>query len=222
MRRLLDLAILALLVAGALVPGAASAQAPPAHPPVPETVDSLLMGLVDPHASVRHQALQKLHQLGDRSAIPALIEVMRFDFDRDLNVGSVLEPLSGQKLGNDWGKWVEWLARQPDLKPSPGFVKFKSELFTLIDPAFAEFLYPGVKHRIRLEEIVWGGVRKDGIPAITNPRHVRPGLATYLQPDELVLGLSVKGQQRAYPLRIMDWHEMANDVLGGTPVTIAY
>jgi len=65
-------------------------------------------------------------------------------------------------------------------------------------------------------------VRKDGIPALTNPRHVRPEQATYLTADELVLGISVAGQHRAYPLRIMDWHEMANDVVGGVPITIAY
>ena len=46
--------------------------------------------------------------------------------------------------------------------------------------------------------------------------------ATYLTPDELVLGLSLAGHHRAYPLRIMDWHEMANDVVGGVPLTIAY
>jgi hypothetical protein len=51
---------------------------------------------------------------------------------------------------------------------------------------------------------------------------MRPDQATYLTPDELVLGLSVGGEHRAYPLRIMDWHEMANDVGGGVPLTIAY
>ena len=46
--------------------------------------------------------------------------------------------------------------------------------------------------------------------------------ATYLTSDELVLGLVVRGEARAYPLRIMDWHEMANDVVGGVPISIAY
>ena len=112
----------------------------------------------------------------------------------------------------------EWLAEREDVRPHPAYASFKGALFQRIDPAFGEFLYAGVKHRTRLEEIQWGGVRKDGIPALTNPRHVQAAAATYLGPDELVLGIVVRGEVRAYPLRIMDWHEMANDVVGGVPI----
>ncbi len=205
------------LVAVVLLPAPLGAQV--AQKP---SVDSLVADLTHPDGAVRTEALSRLGQLGDRSAIPALIELLRFDRALELNVPPVLERLSGQKFGDDWAKWVEWLERQKNLRPNPGFVAWKGTLFQLIDPAFGEFLYPGVKHRVRIEEIVWGGVIKDGIPALTNPRHVKPSEATYLTPDELVLGLSIKGDHRAYPLRIMDWHEMANDVVGGTPLTISY
>ena len=46
--------------------------------------------------------------------------------------------------------------------------------------------------------------------------------ATYLNPDDLVFGVEIDGDDRAYPLRIMNWHEMANDVVGGVPVSLAY
>ncbi|MEM9443358.1 MAG: DUF3179 domain-containing protein, partial [Pseudomonadota bacterium] len=74
----------------------------------------------------------------------------------------------------------------------------------------------------RLEEIVWGGVVKDGIPALTNPRHITPEEADYITQDELVFGVEINGDARAYPLRILDWHEMFNDVVGGQPVSLAY
>lgn len=205
------------LVAVTLFSGPSPAQVREGPP-----IDSLVASLTHPDSNIRREALTRLGKLGDRSAIPALIELLRFDVALELNIASVLEPLSGQKFGDDWGKWVEWLEKQKDIRPNPGFVAWKSALFQLIDPAFGEFLYPGVKHRVRIEEIVWGGVIKDGIPALTNPRHVKPSEATYLTPDELVLGLSIKEDHRAYPLRIMDWHEMANDVVGGTPITISY
>ncbi len=92
----------------------------------------------------------------------------------------------------------------------------------VIDPEFRRFLYPGVAHEIRLEEILWGGVPKDGIPALTNPAHIAPAEATYLTDDELVFGVEIGGDARAWPLRILDWHEMLNDVVGGVPVTLAY
>lgn len=213
MRRTRELVLLVFsLVAVILFSGSSEAQMP--HGP---SIDSLVADLIHRDGTVRREALLKLGQLRDRSAIPALIELLRFDVALGLNVPAVLESLSGQKFGDDWAKWVEWLEKQKDLRPTPGLVAWKSALFQLIDPAFGEFLYPGVKHRVRIEEIVWGGVVKDGIPALTNPRHVKPSEATYLTPDELVLGLSIGGDHRAYPLRIMDWHEMANDVVGGTP-----
>ncbi|MEM8789863.1 MAG: DUF3179 domain-containing protein, partial [Pseudomonadota bacterium] len=76
--------------------------------------------------------------------------------------------------------------------------------------------------RIRLEEITWGGVRKDGIPSLDNPNLISALEADYLQPDDLVFGVSINGDARAYPLRIMGWHEMFNEVIGGVPVALAY
>jgi Protein of unknown function (DUF3179) len=95
-------------------------------------------------------------------------------------------------------------------------------VMAVIDPNFRLFLKPGVAHEIRLEEIVWGGVKKDGIPALTNPKHIAVADGTYLDDGELVFGVEIAGDARAYPLRILDWHEMLNDVVGGVPVTLAY
>lgn len=92
----------------------------------------------------------------------------------------------------------------------------------LIDPNFTAFLYSGVRHSIRLEEIAWGGVNKDGIPSLDNPALINAEDAEYLKEDDLVFGVSINGDTRAYPLRIMDWHEMFNDVIGGVPVALAY
>ena len=85
-----------------------------------------------------------------------------------------------------------------------------------------EFLYQGVKSNIRLEEIVWGGVPKDGIPDLTNPPVISAEEADYLSADERVFGVSINGEHRAYPHRILNAHEMANDVVGGVPFALAY
>ncbi|MFK7839109.1 MAG: DUF3179 domain-containing protein [Bdellovibrionales bacterium] len=75
---------------------------------------------------------------------------------------------------------------------------------------------------MRPEEIVWGGVRVDGIPALDNPKHIAAKDASYLKADDEVFGIEINGDIRAYPLRIMGWHEMFNDVIGGVPVSLAY
>ena len=93
-----------------------------------------------------------------------------------------------------------------------------------IDPNFGRFLHGSVKvaSDSRVEEIVWGGVVVDGIPALDTPRMVDPAEADYLVAEERVFGLSLNGDTRAYPARFLDWHEMFNDVVGGEPVSLAY
>ena len=95
---------------------------------------------------------------------------------------------------------------------------------SLIDPRFGEFLAPAAQgSRINVTEIAWGGVRPDGIPDLQNApcRCGRSG-QDYLQPSDRVFGVSINGEHRAYPLRIVNAHEMANDVLGGEPIALAY
>ena len=208
------LRLLALMVALA---GPASAQT--------RTPTGALLFEVLPYQPVERQlhAYVALERSGDRGAIPALIELLRFDLPvpAEVPVG-VLETLSGQRFGPAWPRWVEWLQKQTDITPPPEFIPWKGRLLSLIDPAFLEWFTPGIPHRIRMEEIVWGGVAKDGIPALTNPAHLAAAQATYLTDDELVFGVTLSGRSRAYPHRIMDWHEMVNDVVGGVPVALAY
>ena len=132
-----------------------------------------------------------------------------------------LEQLSGQPLGPDWPAWIEWYG-QTDLEPPPGFTGWKGRLLARIDPGFGQFLRDSHPSDIRVEEIQWGGVRVDGIPALDNPAMLAADDADYLAPEDVVFGLAINGEARAYPLRILDWHEMANDVVGGVPVSLAY
>ncbi|RMD67919.1 DUF3179 domain-containing protein, partial [Candidatus Pacearchaeota archaeon] len=72
-------------------------------------------------------------------------------------------------------------------------------------------------------EIVSGGVPKDGIPSIDSPKFVSADEADkWLDDDELVLALSYKGVNRVYPLQIMVWHEIVNDVVAGDPILVTY
>lgn len=74
---------------------------------------------------------------------------------------------------------------------------------------------------VPLDEIVSGGPPRDGIPSIDKPSFVSAGDAT-LDSRELVLGLSINGDVRAYPLSILVWHEIVNDAVGGEPVAVTY
>lgn len=79
------------------------------------------------------------------------------------------------------------------------------------------------KRTIELNELMPGGPGKDGIPAIDNPRFIKPGKAAkWLKPVEPVISLVVKGKAKAYPLQILTWHEIVNDRIGDVPVALSF
>ena len=189
----------------------------------PQTeAEALALDLFVRNRDLQKKVLLKIRDRGSLDMVPALIQALRFFGPNSPEIGHVLDNLTGESLGNDWHAWMRWQQLHPEVEPFEGFDGFKADLMARIDPNFRIFLSRGVAHEIRLEEITWGGVPKDGIPALTNPTHVAPSEADYITEQELVFGIEINGDARAYPLRIMDWHEMFNDVIGGVPVALAY
>ncbi len=79
------------------------------------------------------------------------------------------------------------------------------------------------KTLIPLEEIIAGGPPPDGIPPIDRPVFVSPAAAdAWLKPTEPVLAFRIGSDARAYPLQILIWHEIVNDVVGGRPVVVTF
>ena len=80
-----------------------------------------------------------------------------------------------------------------------------------------------IKSIVPLDQIVSGGPPPDGIPSIDSPKFTSVKEADeILEDSELVVGLNVNGDIRAYPLQILVWHEIVNDNVGGVPVAITY
>ncbi|MBT4771220.1 MAG: DUF3179 domain-containing protein [Rhodospirillaceae bacterium] len=170
----------------------------------------------------RNGVMARLVDRGNTDVVPALIQSLRFLGQDPWSIVDALKILTGEDHGNRWNDWMLWQEARPDIIPFEGFDEYKSWVYSHIDPNLGAFLYAGIPHTIRLEEISWGGVIKDGIPALVNPKLVPPAEADYITPDELVFGVEINGDTRAYPLRMLDWHEMFNDVIGGVPVALAY
>lgn len=71
-------------------------------------------------------------------------------------------------------------------------------------------------------EIHHGGPGRDGIPAIDRPRFVRARDASFLKPEDRILGLVFGGVVRAYPIRILNYHEIVNDMIHQQAIVISY
>ncbi len=75
---------------------------------------------------------------------------------------------------------------------------------------------------IELDEILSGGPPKDGIPSIDDPVFAPAAEIDDLPDMEPVISVGVEGEARAYPLRILMWHEIVNDTVNGVPLTITF
>ena len=78
------------------------------------------------------------------------------------------------------------------------------------------------KTSIDLARVLSGGPPRDGIPSIDDPSFEPAQGHETLEPTDPVVGLTINGDARAYPLRILTWHEIVNDVVGGVPVAVTY
>ncbi len=93
-------------------------------------------------------------------------------------------------------------------------------LRTTTDQHAAEFNLDNLA--IPKEQITFGGPKKDSIPALSDPEHVAWESCDRLADDDRVVGMFVGGEARAYPVRVLLYHEIVNDEIGGTPVAIVY
>jgi hypothetical protein len=79
------------------------------------------------------------------------------------------------------------------------------------------------RHTIPLSDIEPGGPARDGIPAILHPRFVTPGEASaFVKTEDRVLGVFLDGQAKAYPVQILNYHELVNDTLGKRPILVSW
>jgi hypothetical protein len=78
------------------------------------------------------------------------------------------------------------------------------------------------RHSVPYGEIFTGGPPKDGIPAIDRPSFIAVKEATDLALHDPVISIKIGDEARAYPLRIMIWHEIVNDTVGGMPIAITW
>ena len=197
--------------------------------------------VTDPGNADAVAAIREIGESGDGEFVVGLADIIQTPLTRNellFNVEQVIpvmQRLSGQGIEYDGKAWVEWVAQQPDLELPEGYFGWKVDLLSDIDPRFRDYFTAGDSDELMdpadidldLRFMAWGGVLQDdgsarSIPSLVEPKMVTAEEATYLENDDRIFGVSINGDSRAYPLRIMNWHEMANDVVGGVPVALAY
>ena len=129
-----------------------------------------------------------------------------------------------------WGEITDQLIAW-DIPAYPGYLEAKRAIFTHFLPGWDRLFVEG---DIDWRHVSWGGVQIDArpydttdepcncIPAADNPEVITADEATWLDDDDIVFGVEVNGEYRAYPRQIMEVREMVNDTLGGRDLGIPY
>jgi len=218
---------------------AASSEAPEADSPaatsssaVPAATDSsadafdapgaflslLTRGATDPFATIV--------EIGNHwtpSLVPMAIETLRLDWSSPTRptLLALLGERTGERFGGDIDRWWRDVWSRPEVR-HPHYADFKSRLYRNIDPLFGGYFDDARATDIRLDEVRWGGVRQDGIPPLRYPAMLTAEAADYLADGDVVFGIAIDGDARAYPKRILAWHEMFVDTIGGVEIAGVY
>jgi hypothetical protein len=180
------------------------------------------------------EQINKIVAANDKQFIPVFIEMLHAAETQPivLRVAAHRHIFALRKLSDDprqnvqsmdslSRQWQTWYAASQVGAPD-GFAAWKGKLYGRFDDRFEDFFKNEFKPRIRPAEIVYGGVKVDDIPSLDRPAMLRAEQADYMAPNEPVFGIDVNGDARAYPQRILEWHEIVNDEIGGVAITLTY
>ena len=188
-------------------------------------IDTLLIfqNLIGYDQPKKTEALNFIQKNWSQSYIAPLLDILRLSQDDwQQQVFRALLDEHVPAIETDFFNGIQWLSKDT---PYYGnyYADFKAYLYSALDPAFYQYFYErGSQAKIRLDEIVWGGVHQDGIPPLNSPTMMVAIQATYLSDTDVVFGLVINGEARAYPKRILAWHEFLTDDIGEQSIAGVY
>lgn len=231
--------------AGAVAAPAGTPRSFPPAPAVPDgPLDTDVAAALEEIAQgmssfVSTETVQTVGSSGDARVLWPLADVLRFTQGRPEGqaIADVANDLAGIELdeeaGSPWTQLTDHLIAW-DLPAPPGYVPFKTEVLTQLEPRWEPFLTdPDAEVDWRM--VGWGGVLADTralgdtgpcevscIPALDDPGVTDAAGGDWYDDDRLVFAVEVGGEARAYPRHIMETHELVNDTIGGVRLGIPY
>lgn len=189
------------------------AVAPPRAAPDP------LLHILSNEPAAQARGYAALEAGWDPAYVAPLVEIASLSHDD--RIFALLRRRTGERREDEIHAWFAYLWAREERVP-PFYADFKAAFYGLIDARFREYFSGQPAATIRLDEIRWGGVKRDGIPPLKNPAMIPAAEAKYLRDSHVVFGVTHNGDSRAYPKRILAWHEMVKDRIGGEELNGVY
>jgi hypothetical protein len=198
-------------------------------------VDRLAARIYDPMNHVGPDVIDRVGDVGDERLAWLVADGLRF-IGRGPELDALVE--AGSDLGGiELSPSTAWLELnnhliRTDRPPPPGYDRWKREIYIAVDATWAPF-FDDAAADVDWRLVTFGGVLADRRPfgsddsclciaALDDPPAEPADSIAWLDDRDLVIGLVVDGQARAYPLHIMEQHELVNDELGGERISLAY
>ena len=186
--------------------------------------EQFLTDLIYANKSKKADALKHLEDNWDGRFFPPLLDLLRMTSDEWLSkeILTLLHSKAGEENIPNYFEGLIWLWGQ-DKMYDEEYLAYKAEVYRHVDPSFAKyFTKQNHEEKIRLDEVVWGGVKRDGIPPLKSPKMMHAQEAHYLDNSDIVFGIYINGEAKAYPKRILAWHEFFQDKIGGVEIAGVY
>ena len=182
-----------------------------------------LMNLFSPEPGTREAAFEFVEQGWSPSYLMPVLEVAYLHKNPEISdrLIQLISRKTGRYYGVDFNKWHQWIWNR-DIANIDHYADFKARLYVHLDKKFYKYFAGRYENDIRLDEIRWGGVVQDGIPPLRSPVMTKADEVQYLADTDIVFGVAINGDVRAYPKRILAWHELFTDQVGGLEVAGVY
>ncbi|MBM4415676.1 MAG: DUF3179 domain-containing protein, partial [Chloroflexi bacterium] len=173
-------------------------------------------------------AIGALGRSGDARVIWPLVDLLWVDVGWGDAVRAALTRLTGESLP-DARAWSTFAAARTRAPALPGYAAWKAGLLALTatpkqTPTFAQLLEPlqDDAHSGLLERLTWTGVQPNASRPLAAPPHVEREHQRYLADGDVVYGVVVGSEARAYPERVVAWHGVVHDTIGEAPIVLAH
>lgn len=193
--------------------------------PLPSGVLKNLQAIVSDPTFLTRGNIEDVGTSGDVRAAWPLVDLLRIHDPDEATGGRLVDALAeltGRRFGGgrvDWVEYTDLLLEREVLAP-PGYLELKRAVYVSIDSSWTPFFDP--RGDLDWRTVAWGGVLRNGIPALVDPPIVPATEGGWIPDDDVVFGLVVNGRARAYPFRVLEVHELVNDRLGGRRIALPF
>lgn len=182
------------------------------------------LSLLQDNGDIRTMLLNTIKSDWNEVYTAPILEIIRMTGDEKLSkeLLSILQEKHGKENIPNYYEGLRWLWSKDACYPDY-YGDLKANIYQYIDPEFHTYFHQQqATADIRLDEILWGGVKQDGIPPLRYPSMNNTKSADYLDDDNIIFGVVINGIPKAYPKRILAWHEFFVDSFGKNKIAGVY